>query len=75
MAKKDELLKNKNNETEAVSDDKPLEKKAVEELQEELSSVFNEDYDESEEDDAWEDAPEGFSLFPFLRKEIGRAHV
>lgn len=69
MAKKDELLKNKNNETEAVSDDKPLEKKAVEELQEELSSVFNEDYDETEEDDVWEDAPEGFSLFPFLRKE------
>ena len=69
MAKKDELLKNKNNETKVVSDDKPLEKKAVEELQEELSSVFNEDYDETEEDVVWEDASEGFSLFPFLRRD------
>ncbi len=69
MAKKDEQLKNKKNETNAVSDDKPLEKKAVEELQEEFSSIFNEDYDDTEEDVVWDEPNESFPVFPFRRKE------
>lgn len=69
MAKKDEQLKNKKNETNAVSDDKPLEKKAVEELQEEFSSIFNEDYDDTEEDVVWDEPNESFPIFPFRRKE------
>ncbi len=69
MAKKDEHIKNKKNETNAVSDDKPLEKKAVEELQEEFSSIFNEDYDDTEEDVVWDESNESFPIFPFRRKE------
>ena len=69
MAKKDERINNKKNETNAVSDDKPLEKKGVEELQEEFSSIFNEDYDETEEDVVLEEPTEVFPLLPFRRKE------
>lgn len=69
MAKKDERINNKKNETNAVSDDKPLEKKAVEELQEEFSSIFNEDYDDTEEDVVWDEPNESFPVFPFRRKE------
>lgn len=69
MAKKDERINNKKNETNAVSDDKPLEKKGVEELQEEFSSIFNEDYDETEEDVVLEEPAEVFPLLPFRRKE------
>ncbi|MBR2954075.1 MAG: hypothetical protein IKC45_06810 [Clostridia bacterium] len=69
MAKKDERINNMNNETNAVSDDKPLEKKAVEELQEEFSSIFNEDYDDTEEDVVWDESNESFPVFPFRRKE------
>lgn len=69
MAKKDERINNKKNETNAVSNDKPLEKKGVEELQEEFSSIFNEDYDETEEDVVLEEPAEGFQLLPFRRKE------
>ncbi|MBQ4644637.1 MAG: hypothetical protein IJB72_02640 [Clostridia bacterium] len=69
MAKKDERINNMNNETNAVSDDKPLEKKAVEELQEEFSSIFNEDYDDTEEDVVWDEPNESFPVFPFRRKE------
>ena len=66
LAKKDKLLGNKNNETDAVSDDKPLEKKAVEELQEEFSSIFNEDFDENEESEEWEETLGRPPLLPFL---------
>lgn len=66
MAKKDEQLKK--NEINAVSDDKPLEKKAVEELQEEFSSIFNEDYDDTEEDVVWDEPDGGFPLLPFRKK-------
>lgn len=69
MAKKDERINNMNNETNAVSDDKPLEKKAVEELQEEFSSIFNEDYEDTEEDVVWDEPNESFPVFPFRRKE------
>ena len=68
MAKKDELLENKNNEADGVSDDTSLEKKDIEELQEDFSSIFNQDYDETE-DAKWEENHERFPLLPFLGKK------
>ena len=57
MAKKDELLNEKNNETNEVSEDNSLEVKGVEELQEDFSSMFDDDIEETDTDEIPENFP------------------
>ncbi len=71
MAKKDELFENKNNETSAVSDDKSLDVKDLDELQEDFSSMFNDDIEET---DLEEDASESFSKSSPLLGRYSRFH-
>ena len=71
MAKKDELFENKNNETSTVSDDKSLDVKDLDELQEDFSSMFNDDIEET---DLEEDASEGFSKSSPLLGRYSRFH-
>ena len=65
MAKKDELLENKNNKSEENSETISLETMDVEELQDDFSSIFNQDYDEPE-DTKWEDVKVESPLALFL---------
>ena len=71
MAKKDELFENKNNETSAVSDDKSLDVKDLDELQEDFSSMFNDDIEET---DLEEEASESFSKSSLLLGRYSRFH-
>ena len=62
MAKKDELLNEKNTETSEVFNDKSLELRDMEELQEDFSSMFDDDIEETDA----EEIPESFPTRPLF---------
>ena len=62
MAKKDELLNEKNTETSEVFNDKSLELRDLEELQEDFSSMFDDDIEETDA----EEIPESFPTRPLF---------